>query len=194
MIAATNLGSERGNTTLFSCLTFKVGAGKLLSVTGPNGSGKSTLLKIIAGLLPPTTGVVVRGESVIYIGHQIGLHPALTPLENLRSLLAITYSIACAFDQMIDALWAFGLKGYEHSACFTLSRGQCQRVILAGLVLSQRLCWIVDEPLTALDEEGTHYLIDQFLDHINRGGCLIVASHQKFTLQSVDQLTIALGA
>ena len=58
MIAFDRVACARGGRTLFSDLSFAVGASEALLVSGPNGVGKSSLLRVAAGLLPPAAGAV----------------------------------------------------------------------------------------------------------------------------------------
>ena len=57
-LIADNLSGERGGEPVFSGVGFTLEAGESLVVTGPNGAGKSTLLRVLAGLLPPSSGMV----------------------------------------------------------------------------------------------------------------------------------------
>jgi len=101
MLEAQKLAARRGFATLFSGLSFRVGAGEALVVSGANGTGKTTLLRITAGLTTPALGMLTwNGEAVspldpefrrvlAYAGHLPGLKDDLTAEENLASLLAL---------------------------------------------------------------------------------------------------------
>lgn len=232
MLRANGLGCERENQVLFSNLTFDVGPGVLFSVSGKNGSGKSSLLKILAGLCPATSGSVVwEGSPVqpgdpgflanlLYIGHKLGLQPALSPLQNLKWLLGLSGSAASgggmetqpdrspvldslqaidsgtpldsveSVSSIIQALQTVGLLGVEDLPCEVLSRGQCQRLVLARLWLNPPKCWILDEPFTALDDQGKALLLKRFDTHLSQGGMIVVASHAQldFNFSRVEKL------
>ena len=65
-------------------VSFEVARGEIFGVVGPNGAGKSTLMKIIARVLPPTTGrVIVRGQVAPMIELGSGMNPELTARENI---------------------------------------------------------------------------------------------------------------
>src|SRR5262245_64323765 len=100
-LRASSLAMWRGERCLFEGLDFSLGARQLALVVGANGSGKTTLLRALAGLTPPSAGVVTwrgspldalrferRGE-IAYRGHLDGLKKDLTVLENLRFHAAI---------------------------------------------------------------------------------------------------------
>ncbi|MCC2687247.1 MAG: cytochrome biosis protein CcmA, partial [Rhizobiaceae bacterium] len=57
-LIADKLSGERGGEQVFCGVGFALEARESLVVTGPNGAGKSTLLRILAGLLPPSSGAV----------------------------------------------------------------------------------------------------------------------------------------
>src|SRR5438067_1170709 len=63
-IAVSNAGVDFGATTLFSDITFTVGAGDRWGVVGRNGTGKTTLFRLLTGELAPTRGQVVRQPGV----------------------------------------------------------------------------------------------------------------------------------
>src|SRR6478609_4498386 len=95
-LTAENLACVRGDKRLFESLSFRVKAGQALAVEGANGAGKTSLLRLLAGFLAPVAGRIVvktatqesddaeeRGKSVGWLGHQDGLKPQLTVLEQL---------------------------------------------------------------------------------------------------------------
>ncbi len=204
MLKANALGFERESRTLFSNLTFEVEPGSMLFVSGANGSGKSSLLKILAGISRPTTGALIwRNQpllsrdpyflaELLYIGHKIGIVPALTPLQNLQWLLGISHISAVSRAEVLQALKAVGLGKFFDIPCEQLSKGQCQRVALARLWIHPGACWILDEPLAGLDEEGFLLLREQCSRHLEQKGIIIVASHRSFDLNPIKQIELTL--
>ena len=77
-----------------------------------------------------------------------------------------------------EALDQVGLYGFEEVPGYKLSAGQRRRVSLARLLLAGAPLWILDEPLTALDDQGTA-LVERLLDaHVREGGVLVLTTHQ----------------
>ena len=105
-IAVSNAGVDFGATTLFSDITFTIGAGDRWGVVGRNGTGKTTLFKLLTGELAPTRGQVVRqpGVRVTLLEQHRDFGDATTVWEAVAgafgSLLALERSLA----QQADAL------------------------------------------------------------------------------------------
>ncbi|MFG1174286.1 cytochrome c biogenesis heme-transporting ATPase CcmA [Erwiniaceae bacterium CAU 1747] len=185
MLAASNLTCMRDNRTLFSGLSFTVSAGDLVQIEGANGAGKTSLLRILAGLSRADEGKVlwqqqsidrqreVYHASLLYLGHQPGVKAILTPLENLRF-----YQADCAETRLWEALEQVDLIGYEDMPVAQLSAGQQRRVGLARLWLTRAPLWILDEPLTAIDQSGAEKLMALFTRHTAQGGAVILTTHQ----------------
>ncbi|HXH55652.1 MAG TPA: cytochrome c biogenesis heme-transporting ATPase CcmA [Gammaproteobacteria bacterium] len=193
MLKVNSLSGEWDSRVLFSGLTFEVAPGSALIVSGANGAGKSSLLKILTSLSLPSSGNIRWQDQLfkagdpdvlsqlLYIGHKIGVQPALTPLQNLEWMTGISRKSVVKNCRL--ALEAVGLAEFEDVRCEVLSKGQCQRVALARLWLDPPICWILDEPFTALDETGVSLLQDRFLTHLKQGGILVVATHHKIALK-----------
>ena len=88
-----------------------------------------------------------------YVGHRGGLNLQLTPLQNLRWSAAIEGSDA-SNESLSSLLDGIGLAGYELTPCQQLSAGQQRRAALARLGFGNAALWLLDEPLTALDDAG----------------------------------------
>lgn len=178
----------RDDRRLFSQLSFSLQSGQVLLLEGSNGSGKTSLLRILCGFREPDEGAlywcgVPIAESdfladMAYVGHADGLKKELTVLENLRFALALGQPSGLSIEQ---ALAAVKMAGYDDNRVQTLSAGQKRRVSLARLLITRSLLWILDEPLTALDKNGIDLIESLIAQHVQRGGMVILTSHQDLT-------------
>ncbi|MFM7119807.1 MAG: heme ABC exporter ATP-binding protein CcmA [Gammaproteobacteria bacterium] len=199
LLTVRGLAAVRDGRTLFAGLDFDLRAGAGLELTGPNGSGKSTLLRIVAGLQPDHDGSVSAVEH-LYLGHRPGISSLLTVAENLAWFAALQPAASASARQPVServrsALDRVGLPGFDDIPCARLSAGQQRRVALARLVLGGAPLWLLDEPLTALDDAG-HRLVRALLAaHLRAGGAAIWATHQSLALVGVipGVMTLALG-
>jgi heme exporter protein A len=194
VLRAQNLECLRGESLLFSGLSFGVFTGQILQIEGANGSGKTSLLRILAGLSPASEGEVLwRGENiarrrgaffseVAYLGHHLGLKAELTVRENLRFAFAMN-GLSCPDETLEQALERVGLLDREDVPVRALSAGQRQRVALARMIASPAALWILDEPFTALDAAGVA-LVHRLLEaHAERDGLAVLTSHQAVDLR-----------
>ncbi len=193
MLESKQLAAQRGATTLFSGVDFKLTPGDALVVTGANGSGKTTLLRIAAGLSHAAQGTLswrgvavapldpVLRAAVLYIGHAAALKDDLTAEENLASLASLHAGKAVS-EALRDALALWLLDRQRALPARALSMGQRRRIGLARLSLVPRPLWILDEPAAALDAAGVAMLCDMLGTHLAQGGMAIVATHQDIAL------------
>jgi NitT/TauT family transport system ATP-binding protein len=155
----------RGRTRAVEALRgigFGVDEGQFASILGPSGCGKSTLLKIIADLLPPSSGTVkvfgrrpheARQErSFGFVFQTPVLFPWRTALENAAIMLEVQgvprkERLATARQN----LELVGLSGFEASRPGELSGGMQQRVSIARALSFDPRILLMDEPFGALD-------------------------------------------
>lgn len=200
MFEALNLSCVRDERTLFSGLSFTVEPTEMVQIEGRNGAGKTSLLRILAGLSSPDAGEVrwqgvntrrqrdVFHQQLLYLGHQPGVKSVLTAFENLafyQSVNRQSMNRKGDADAIYQALENVGLPGYEDVTVAQMSAGQQRRVALARLWLSDAPLWILDEPLTAIDKEGVATLIALFEQHTQKGGMVLLTTHQD--LQGVSR-------
>lgn len=197
ILECRDIAFERDYTPIFSGLSLTLRRGQILQVKGANGSGKTTLLRILATSLTASEGSMFwhgndleghRQEyrfDMLYLGHQPGVKAALTPRENLAWLRPLHPKAGHDTNQ---ALAAVGLAGMEDVPCHTLSAGQLRRVALARLYLSDASLWILDEPFTAIDRDGVGKLEILLQDHAQRGGAVVITTHQHPQLDNLCEL------
>jgi heme exporter protein A len=197
LINAECVAACRADRTLFRDVTFRLGPGEAQLVTGPNGSGKSTLLRILASLRLPDAGRLSwRGEdirnnlagyarSVAYLGHQNGLKPGLTALQNLRLFPA------ASADTRRDAMKVLDLLPLADIPVRMLSAGQARQVALARIMQSGAPIWLLDEPATALDSAATQRLLDLIAVRRTQGGVVVAVTHQRLPMPGAAELRLA---
>lgn len=195
LLVAENIRCTVGDRVLFDELSLCVRAGDLVEIRGPNASGKSTLLRCLVGLHEAEAGNVRRPVDSLYIGHRSGICGRMTPVENLRWLAGITNLNADA-DSIGSALGRVGLGAASHDVCDSLSAGQQRRVSLARLLVVPAPLWILDEPLTALDDDGRDLVGELLAGHRATGGAAVCATHQGLSTAAgaPGTRTVALGA
>ena len=135
-----------------------VAPGSFLSLLGPSGCGKSTLLRIIAGLVPPSSGRVLHGESelVRHMGF-VFQEPTLMPWATVRDNVYLPLRLAgegraAAAPRIARTLAAVGLDGFERAYPRQLSGGMRMRVSIARALVTEPRLLLLDEPFAALDE------------------------------------------
>ena len=187
LFAGHDLACRRGERLVFTALSFRVAAGGALLLRGPNGSGKSSLLRCMAGLLAPIAGTQTWDDRPLaldldahrgrlrYLGHQDAVKPALTVLENL--LLWQQLQGVRDADALRQALAGLGLERLAELPARLLSAGQRRRVALARLLAAPAPLWLLDEPTTALDDEGVGRFARMVGDHRAGGGLVVLSSH-----------------
>jgi NitT/TauT family transport system ATP-binding protein len=143
--------------------------GSFSSVIGPSGCGKSTLLKVMAGLLPPTSGaVILDGTPVTGARREIGmmfqqatLFPWRTAIGNVVLPIEIRDGKAAARKAEADAadlLELVGLKGFEKVYPSQLSGGMAQRAAICRMLITRPEVLLLDEPFSALDELARDFM------------------------------------
>ena len=181
LLRAAGVGCEVDDVRLFHGLDLVVRGGEMVEVRGANATGKSTLLRCLAGLIQPGSGAVeVQGE-LAYLGHRSGLSDTLTVGENLRWLLSLCSGRLRDHDvepRIEAALVRLGIGDIRGRAAMSLSAGQRRRVALAGALVSPARLWLLDEPLTALDDSGVALLTDTLQRHLDSGGGVVAATHR----------------
>ena len=141
--------------------TFSVPKASFVSLVGPSGCGKSTLLRLIAGLIPLTSGTLtVHGEPITEPRRDIGLMfqkatllDWRTAVENVLLSTEISGPVTAADRRRaIELLHMVGLRDFEFAFPRQLSGGMQQRVALARLLQTGADILLLDEPFGALDE------------------------------------------
>ncbi|MBP1700942.1 MAG: putative transporter ATP-binding protein [Chloroflexi bacterium] len=141
-------------------VTFSVYTEEFICVLGPSGSGKSTLLRILAGLLPLTTGELFYcGQPLTGPQGDIGvvfqksnLMPWRTVLENITLPLELRrVPRAEALRQAQEMVELVGLTGFETTLPRDLSGGMAQRVAIARALIHDPRVLLLDEPFGSLD-------------------------------------------
>ena len=204
ILQVSDLACRRGPTLLFSGIGFGIAGGELLCVRGPNGCGKTTLLRCVTGLTRPDAGTVLwHGESsrsdpgrmrsgTVYSGHLPALKDDLTAEENLEFSLRLRGTVSTNRERF-EALAEVGLEKRRRLPARRLSAGQRRRIGLARLALDPAEMWVLDEPLTALDDAGQALFLALLDRHLSRGGLALAATHHRLAPASavVRELRLA---
>jgi NitT/TauT family transport system ATP-binding protein len=136
-------------------LSLSVNPGEVLTLLGPSGCGKSTALRLLAGLLQPTSGSVLRqpGLSMGFVFQEPTLMPWASVFDNVWLPLRLAGRRAAeARDEVMQVLTWVGLADVAQAYPRELSGGMRMRVSIARALVVQPRLLLLDEPFAALDE------------------------------------------
>jgi len=172
-LTARELSKSYGSLEVFCDVDVAIDRGSRVAILGLNGAGKTTLLRVLAGLLPPDTGLVQAGHG-LRIGYYAQEHETLdvarTVLEHMRATAPDRID-----GELRRILGAFLFSGADaDKPAGVLSGGEKTRLALATLVCSGANVLLLDEPTNNLDPVSR----EQVLDAIARfGGAIVLVTH-----------------
>lgn len=184
-------------TKIIDDMNLTIEDGMIFGFLGPNGAGKSTTMNIITGYIEQTDGnVLVNGYDTIKKSKnakkQIGYMPEGVPLySDLTVKEFVTYMAELRkIDRKIKkesvqkVLKETGLDGMQNKLIKNLSRGQKQRVSLAGTLVADPKILILDEPTVGLDPKQITE-IRSLIKNLGKKHTVILSSH---ILSEVSQI------
>ena len=147
---------NNGGLHALGSVSFSICPQEFVCVLGPSGSGKSTLLRILAGLLPPTSGSVNFANGprprIGFVFQQANLMPWRTVLENIILPLEVeNMPREAALQKARELVSLVGLERFEDTLPRELSGGMAQRVALARALVHDPDILLLDEPFGSLD-------------------------------------------
>src|SRR5271157_6667184 len=145
---------------------------EFVALVGPSGCGKSTILNMIAGLLPPSEGIVsYDGAPVTGLNRNVGYmtqKDTLLPWRSAADNIRIALELKCravprreATQRVAQMIELVGLSGFERHYPAELSGGMRKRVALARTLIYEPETLLMDEPFGALDAQLKLLLLDQ---------------------------------
>ena len=189
MIIVKDLSVERLDKKIFENINLSLTSGNITILRGKNGSGKSTLLKTILHIIEPSFGTIYwKGkllkknlydfyDNVTYIADKTSSLTKLTVKDNINIWSRIFFS-NINNSQLETALKTLKLENYLNQKVGTLSLGETKKLEFLRLIIENKKVWILDEPLSNLDEDSVQLIKQTFEDHCSQGGSIIFSSHQ----------------
>lgn len=164
-----------------------IAPGEAVGIVGRNGSGKSTLLKMLAGILPPQTGVVQAGGSVaamLELG--AGFHPDFSGRENVFMNAAIHGLSDKQVHARFDDIVAFAeIEDFIDMPVRTYSSGMQLRLAFAVAAHVDPDILLLDEVLAVGDEAFQRKCMGRIFDFRRQGGTLVFVSHDPNAVEQV---------
>lgn len=197
MIELKNVTKKYGNFIAIDNISFRVRDGEIVGLLGPNGAGKSTTMNAITGYIEQTNGeIMVNGYDTIKRGKkakgEIGYMPEGVPLYDELSIKEfVTYMAELRKikrkerkDKVKEIIQKVGLLEIQNKLIKNLSRGQKQRVSLAGALIGDPKVLILDEPTVGLDPKQITE-IRSLIKDLGKKHTVILSSH---ILSEVSQI------
>lgn len=158
--------SRDGETEAIKDVNLGIDEKEFVAIVGPSGSGKTTLLKIMAGLIKPSGGKIIKSDDVkiAYMPQRDGLFEWRSVIRNVLLQPEIAgANLKQARGHAEELLEKYGLKDFEKKRPSELSGGMRQRVALIRTLVSQPDLMLLDEPFSALDFQTRLYVCDDVL-------------------------------
>ncbi|MCX8043972.1 MAG: ATP-binding cassette domain-containing protein [Desulfobacterota bacterium] len=185
-----SFGYEPGRM-LFSDLNFNIGRGDRICIIGGNGKGKTTLLKVLAGVLQPLTGEVIRHPATA-----IGFFEQ-TNITRLDPARSVEQEIMCSHPD-VTLQMARDIAGamlFEGDAALkkigVLSGGEKSRVMLGKILATPVNVLLLDEPTNHLDMDSSDALLAA-LDSFD--GAVVLVTHNEMLLHALAERLIVFQA
>lgn len=188
MIEVNDFTKSYRSTVAVDRLSFSVQPGEILGLVGPNGAGKTSTLRCLAGIIPPTAGIVrVAGHDIVrddiaakrrlaYVPDDPKLFDTLTVWEHIE-FVAAAYRVTDWRARGEELLARFDLVPKRDTVGQELSRGMRQKVAICCAYLHDPAVIMFDEPHVGLDPRGIRTMKESILERVKAGASVVVSSH-----------------
>ena len=193
-----------GGKDILQDVTFQIPENKFVVITGPNGGGKTTTAKLIAGLMPPTSGkITFQGKEITSLDAteraKAGIGYAFQqPVRfkgiTVKELIEIATGHSLSENESCAILTEVGLCAKEYvnrEVNDSLSGGEIKRIEIATVLARRSKLSVFDEPEPGIDLWSFTRLIEVFTKHREeRQGTMLVVSHQERLLEIADEIIV----
>lgn len=191
-----------GGDAVVRDLSFTVESGAIVGLLGPNGAGKSTAMRGLVGLLHPTAGSAslfgAPFAAMTNPARRVGVH-----MDGLGFETGITarrhldiYRLAAGMPRtrVDEVLAQVDLTAHAGKRVKRFSTGMRQRLGLATALIGNPELLVLDEPANGLDPGGIRWLRGFLRSFAEKGGTVLISSHQLAELeQTVDEVIVMRG-
>jgi ABC-2 type transport system ATP-binding protein len=203
MVQVEGLTKLYGEFTAVNELSFSIQPGEVVGLVGPNGAGKTTTLRCLAGIIPPTRGMVrvcghdlatdalAAKKQLAFFTDEPRLFDYLTVWQHLNFVARI-YQVADYENIGKELLEELELANKREALPGELSRGMKQKLAIAcGLLHSPKMIFF-DEPLTGLDPIGIRRMKNSILKRAREGAAIIISSHLLHLVEEISSRILIL--
>ncbi|MCS7035782.1 MAG: ABC-F family ATP-binding cassette domain-containing protein [Saprospiraceae bacterium] len=176
-----NVSKSFGGKKLLENFTYKFKRRERVGIVGPNGSGKSTFLDILTGALPPDTGKVVIGDTIVF-GHyrQEGIRlpedkRVIEVVRDIADYIPLEKGKELSAAQLLERF--LFTRPQQQVYVSQLSGGERRRLYLLTVLMKNPNFLILDEPTNDLDVLTLQVLEDFLEDY---PGCLVIVTHDRY--------------
>ena len=201
MIIVKDLSIERADKKIFENINLSLVPGNITILKGKNGSGKTTLIKAILNIIEPSDGSIYwKGKlikknlydfynHVTYIADTTSSLRKLTIKDNIN--IWRRFFMSNINNAQIDtALKTLKLDNYLNNKVGTLSFGETKKLEFLRLIIESKKVWILDEPLSNLDDDSIDLMKQTFEDHCSKEGSIIFSAHQNPGIYVTEEINL----
>lgn len=203
-IIIKNLKKEFGDFTAVQRSTFTVEDGEFFMLLGPSGCGKTTTLRMIAGLELPSAGEIFIGgkevgmlpasqRDIAFVFQMFALYPHMSVRGNMMyPLISQGMRRKEARQKVNEVSRILEIQNILDKSVSGLSGGDRQRVALGRAIVRDPKCFLMDEPLGALDAEFREHMSEELLAlHKRMNATTVYVTHDQLeAMQMGDKIVV----
>jgi ABC-type multidrug transport system ATPase subunit len=190
-VVVTDLVKQFGRFAALRGVSAEFSGGKLYAILGDNGAGKTTLLRALAGLTPPTRGIIsMLGATDLrsvcgqmgYMAHPSLLYDEMSGMENLGYFAGL-YDVHNKDQRCAEVIRAVQLDPSLMRPVGQYSQGMRQRMSLARALLNDPKILLLDEPFSNVDLRSAREMVSLLTGLRDAGKTIFVVTHQASLLE-----------
>jgi ABC-2 type transport system ATP-binding protein len=203
VVSVSGLEKRFRDVTAVARVDFDVARGEMFGIVGPDGAGKTTILRMLAGVLPPTSGdarihdvsVATDPEAVkqrtAYMAQRFGLYEDLTVRENIGFYADLYRVPRSERPARLDRLWAFSALGpFRDRLVGHLSGGMKQKASLCCALIHQPEVLLLDEPTFGVDPISRRDLWLILYEMVAEGVTIVVSTSYLDEAERCDRVAM----